>query len=230
MPRISIIIPVLNEAERIVHSLTLLQPLRNQDVELIVADGGSTDNTILLSSPLADHVLLAPRGRGSQMNAGAERANGDILMFLHADTFLPENALLEVREAISKDACWGRFDVTISGTLGGLGMVAFMMNLRSRLTGIATGDQCIFVTRQAFMASGGYPDIPLMEDITLSTQLRRIRRPACLYAKVFTSGRRWEKHGLWRTILAMWRLRLHFFLGASPVNLAREYGYAPRDC
>ena len=229
MSSISIIIPVLDEAKEIVHSLALLQPLRSQDVELIVADGGSTDNTIQYSSPFADLVLLAPCGRGRQMNAGAERANGSILLFLHADTFLPENALLEVRQAISKGACWGRFDVTISGAIGGLGMVAFMMNLRSRLTGIATGDQGIFVTRQAFMASGGFLDIPLMEDIVFSTQLRRIGRPACLHAKVVTSGRRWEKHGLWRTILAMWRLRLRFFLGASPVDLAREYGYVPRD-
>jgi rSAM/selenodomain-associated transferase 2 len=163
------------------------------------------------------------------MNAGAARARGATLLFLHADTHLPAGAVDAVAAAIAAGACWGRFDVAIEGRLAGLGMVATMMNLRSRLTGIATGDQAIFVTLVAFEQVGGFPDLPLMEDIALSTRLKRIARPACLRQRVVTSGRRWEKHGLWRTILAMWRLRLRFFFGADPQALAREYGYAPRQ-
>ena len=109
-----------------------------------------------------------------------------------------------------------------------LPIVAALMNGRSRLTGIATGDQAIFVTRDAFARVGGFPDIPLMEDIAFSSAMRRIARPACLAEKVTTSGRRWEKHGVWRTILTMWWLRLRFWFGVSPQTLAREYGYVPR--
>lgn len=226
---LSIIVPVLDEAAGIAVALAPLQPLRRAGVEVIVVDGGSRDTTPTLAAPLADRVLDAPRGRGSQMNAGAAQARGDILLFLHADTRLPDTALAAIAEAVAAGACWGRFDVTIAGRIAGLGMVAAMMNLRSRLTGIATGDQALFVTRAAFEQAGGFPDISLMEDIVLSRRLRRIARPACLYERVVTSGRRWEKHGLVRTILAMWRLRLRFFLGADPRALALEYGYAPRE-
>jgi rSAM/selenodomain-associated transferase 2 len=226
---LSIVVPVLDEATGIAAALAPLQPLRQAGVEVLVADGGSRDATLEVATPLADLVLVAPRGRGSQMNAGAARARGATLLFLHADTRLPAGAVDAVAAAIAAGACWGRFDVAIEGRLAGLGMVATMMNLRSRLTGIATGDQAIFVTRAAFEQVGGFPDLPLMEDIALSTRLKRIARPACLRQRVVTSGRRWEKHGLWRTILAMWRLRLRFFFGADPQALAREYGYAPRQ-
>lgn len=226
---LSIVVPVLDEAVGIAAALAPLQPLRQAGVEVLVVDGGSRDATLEVATPLADLVLVAPRGRGSQMNAGAARARGATLLFLHADTRLPAGAVEAVVAAIAAGACWGRFDVAIEGRLAGLGMVATMMNLRSRLTGIATGDQAIFVTRVAFEQVGGFPDLPLMEDIALSTRLKRIARPACLRQRVVTSGRRWEKHGLWRTILAMWRLRLRFFFGADPQALAREYGYAPRQ-
>lgn len=226
---LSIVVPVLDEAVGIAAALAPLQPLRQAGVEVLVVDGGSRDATLEVATPLADLVLVAPRGRGSQMNAGAARARGATLLFLHADTRLPAGAVEAVVAAIAAGACWGRFDVAIEGRLAGLGMVATMMNLRSRLTGIATGDQAIFVTRAAFEQVGGFPDLPLMEDIALSTWLKRIARPACLRQRVVTSGRRWEKHGLWRTILAMWRLRLRFFFGADPQALAREYGYAPRQ-
>lgn len=226
---LSIVVPVLDEAVGIAAALAPLQPLRQAGVEVLVVDGGSRDATLEVATPLADLVLVAPRGRGSQMNAGAARARGATLLFLHADTRLPAGAVEAVVAAIAAGACWGRFDVAIEGRLAGLGMVATMMNLRSRLTGIATGDQAIFVTRAAFEQVGGFPDLPLMEDIALSTRLKRIARPACLRQRVVTSGRRWEKHGLWRTILAMWRLRLRFFFGADPQALAREYGYAPRQ-
>lgn len=226
---LSIVVPVLDEAAGIAAALAPLQRLRQAGVEVLVVDGGSRDATLEVATPLADLVLVAPRGRGSQMNAGAARARGATLLFLHADTRLPAGAVDTVAAAIAAGACWGRFDVAIEGRLAGLGMVATMMNLRSRLTGIATGDQAIFVTRAAFEQVGGFPDLPLMEDIALSTRLKRIARPACLRQRVVTSGRRWEKHGLWRTILAMWRLRLRFFFGADPQALAREYGYAPRQ-
>jgi rSAM/selenodomain-associated transferase 2 len=163
------------------------------------------------------------------MNAGAAQATGDILLFLHADTQLPPTALMRITEAMAGGALWGRFDVRIEGRIAGLGMVASLMNWRSRLTGIATGDQAIFTTRKAFAQLGGFAEIALMEDIVLSGMLRKLARPACLREKVITSGRRWEKHGLWRTIFKMWGLRLRFYLGASPSVLAREYGYAVHD-
>jgi rSAM/selenodomain-associated transferase 2 len=227
--RLSIILPVLNEADGIVQALEPLQGLRRLGAEIIVVDGGSRDATAGLAMPLADCVIVADRGRGRQMNAGAARAGGDILLFLHADTLLPPSAAERVAMAITGGACWGRFDVRIAGTHPGLALVARMMNWRSRLTGIATGDQAIFVTRQAFREVGGFPPIPLMEDIVLSSRLRALGRPACLADKVLTSGRRWEQHGLLRTILAMWWLRLRFFFGVSPQALAREYGYVPDE-
>lgn len=224
-PTISIVIPVLNEAAGIVPVLERLQGFRRQGAEIIVVDGGSGDGTADNARPLADCVIASPRGRGRQMNAGAAQATGEILLFLHADTLLPASALSSVSTAIARGANWGRFDVQIEGSISGLAMVAFMMNWRSRLSGIATGDQAIFVTRAAFQRQGGFPAIPLMEDIALSRALRKTAWPARLADKVSTSGRRWEKHGLLRTILSMWWLRLRFFLGASPHALAREYGY-----
>lgn len=228
-PDVSIILPVLNEAGGIVQVLERLQAFRTQGAEIIVVDGGSTDGTPQLARPLVDCVTTAPRGRGRQMNAGAAGATGGILLFLHADTTLPPAALTAIAEAIGQGARWGRFDVRIEGSIRGLGMVAFMMNWRSRLTGIATGDQAIFVTREAFQQLGGYKEIPLMEDIAFSAAMRKAGPPACLKEKVSTSGRRWEKHGLLRTILLMWWLRLRFHLGASPIDLAREYGYVPHE-
>jgi rSAM/selenodomain-associated transferase 2 len=228
--RLSIIIPVLNEAVRIPDVLTAIQPYRARGVEVIVADGGSGDQTVKLALPLCDQVVTAPRGRGAQMNAGAAAARGDILLFLHADTALPAEADRLVRDGLaSGDRAWGRFDVAIMGRHWLLPIVAFMMSLRSRLTGIATGDQAVFVLRDAFAAVGGFPDIPLMEDIVLSQRLKRLTPPLCLRERVITSGRRWEKNGVMRTIVLMWRLRLAFYLGAKPDDLARAYGYVPRD-
>ncbi|TXT31858.1 MAG: family 2 glycosyl transferase [Rhodocyclaceae bacterium] len=228
-PALSIIIPVLNEANGIVQVLERLQDFRSQGAEVIVVDGGSADGTAERARTLADCVTTSLRGRGLQMNVGAALAKGEILLFLHADTLLPPSALALVSEAVSNGACWGRFDARIEGSISGLGMVAFMMNWRSRLTGIATGDQAIFVTREAFQRHGGFPAIPLMEDIVFSNWMREEGTPACLSEKVTTSGRRWEKHGLLRTILMMWWLRLRFFLGASPNDLARAYGYIPHE-
>ena len=228
-PTLSIVIPTLNEAASIGSVLARLQDLRRRGAEVIVIDGGSTDGTLEEARLLADRAASAPRGRASQMNAGARLARGFVLLFLHADTILPDSADRRIAEALANQACaWGRFDVRIAGRHPMLAVVAVLMNLRSRLTGIATGDQAMFVRREAFEQVGGFPDIPLMEDISLSRSLKHLSRPASLAAKAVTSGRRWEKNGLFRTVLLMWRLRLAYFLGADPAKLARRYGYAPR--
>jgi rSAM/selenodomain-associated transferase 2 len=230
MPTLSIIIPVLDEAAMIADALAALEPCRARGAEIIVVDGGSRDATVETARPLADRVLAAPRGRGSQMNAGAAAARADVLLFLHADTQLPPDADRIIFLALEQSSrVWGRFDVTIAGRSPLLRVVAATMNLRSRLTGIATGDQAMFATREAFTKAGGFPAIPLMEDIVLSRRLKRMGRPVCLAARATTSGRRWERDGAVRTIVTMWRLRLAFFLGAEPAQLARRYGYGAGD-
>jgi rSAM/selenodomain-associated transferase 2 len=223
-PTLTIIVPMLNEEVGIAAALAALRPL---DAEIVAVDGGSSDKTLDLAEPLSDRLLRSARGRARQMNAGAAAGHGDILLFLHADTVLPAQADRLVREAIAGGAHWGRFDVRIAGNSAWFPLIAALMNLRSRLTGIATGDQAIFVRRTAFAQIGGFADIPLMEDILLSQRLKRLGRPACLRQKVVTSGRRWEQHGILRTVFTMWWLRLRFFLGADPAALASEYGYAP---
>jgi rSAM/selenodomain-associated transferase 2 len=221
---LSIIVPCLNEAEGICDMLAALAPLRARGAEVIVVDGGSTDGTAECAAPHADCVIGAPRGRAAQMNAGAARARNEILLFLHADTLLPESADALIVEGLKRSRRgWGRFDVAISGSHPLLRVVAWLMNVRSRLTGIATGDQAIFTTRSLFTAAGGYPAIALMEDIALSKQLKRFGPPLCLRHRLTASGRRWEKHGVVRTILLMWRLRLAYWLGADPGKLAVRY-------
>jgi len=224
--KLSIILPVLDEGERIAGALDRLADLRALGVEVIVVDGGSRDATVLRARMRADHVISGTRGRAPQMNAGAAKASGDVLLFLHADTRLPDDADHLVLDGLARsERAWGRFDVRIEGAHSLLSMIAGAMNIRSRLTGIATGDQAIFVRRKAFDAVGGFPAIPLMEDIVLSKRLKRISRPLCLRECVVTSGRRWEANGVLPTVLLMWRLRLAFFFGADPKQLARRYGY-----
>jgi len=230
MTRLSIVIPTLNEEASIAQALAALRPLRAAGCDVIVADGGSRDRTVEIARPLCDRVVTAPRGRGAQMNMGAAAAGGDVLLFLHSDTRLPDRAEhLVLRGLEDSGRVWGHFDVRIDGRHPLLPVVAVLINWRSRLTGIATGDQTIFVAKSAFAAAGGFPDIALMEDVVLTERLRRITRPLCLSARVTTSGRRWDEHGLVRTILLMWRLRLAHFFGADPNLLARAYGYAPRE-
>jgi rSAM/selenodomain-associated transferase 2 len=223
-PRLSIVVPTLNESAHIVACLRALAVLRSRGVEVIVADGGSADATVQGARPLADLVLQCPPGRARQMNFGAAQSRGPVLLFLHADTRLPEAALTAIEVALaSPRTLWGRFDVRIEGRPHLLRPVAWLMNLRSRCSGIATGDQAMFVRRESFLRVGGFPDQPLMEDIELSRRLRSLARPACLRQRVTTSGRRWERDGVWRTIALMWRLRWLYWIGTPPERLARLY-------
>ena len=217
--RLAVIVPTLNEAARIRAALEALAPLRSRGHPVIVVDGGSDDATAELAAPLCDLLLKAPRGRALQMNTGARATSATALVFLHADSRLPERADEHILRALDK-ACWGRFDVQIESRHPLLKIVGCAMNLRSRLTGIATGDQAIFVRRDAFP---GFPEIALMEDIAFSRAMKRRGRPACLRERVTTSGRRWEARGVLRTIVLMWRLRLLYALGVAPQRLAREY-------
>lgn len=246
--RVAIVVPVLNEAANMAELIGHLpQAGLDEACEVVVVDGGSSDDTpevarqllsaLLVHEPsvpvaLGAHapaastrwqVLPGPRGRARQMNAGASHTNTDALLFLHADTRLPPNGIAQLRSALQNGAVWGRFDVQIEGQPQMLRVVAAMMNLRSRISGIATGDQAMFMTRQAYEQAGGLPDQPLMEDIAMSERLKRMGPPACLRARVRTSGRRWEQGGVWRTIFLMWRLRLAYWLGAKPEALARAY-------
>jgi len=229
VPGLSIILPVLDEADIIADALAALAPLRQRGAEVIVVDGGSRDGTVDLARPAADRVIASPRGRAAQMNAGAALARGAVLLFLHADTRLPGSADALALAGLERSGrAWGRFDIAIAGRSPLLAIVAAAINFRSRLTRIATGDQAIFVSRDVFAAVGGFPDIALMEDVALSRALKRVSRPVCVAAKVPTPGGRWGQHGVLRTVVLMWRLRLAYFLGAEPATLARRYGYVPR--
>jgi rSAM/selenodomain-associated transferase 2 len=222
--RLSVIVPALDESAVIAATLRALQPLRAQRHEVIVVDGGSRDATARIARPLADRVHVTCKGRAQQMNSGARVASGDVLLFLHADSLLPADGALAIEQALHGGARWGRFDVSIAGTPRVLKLVAAMMNLRSRVTGIATGDHGIFVRRALFDEVGGFPAIALMEDVAICKRLKaRGGAPACLRTKVATSGRRWETRGPWRTIFTMWRLRFAYAMGADPAALARRY-------
>ncbi|MGF7161844.1 rSAM/selenodomain-associated transferase 2 [Rhodoligotrophos appendicifer] len=222
---LSIIIPTLNEGKRIGRTLRSLVPLRERGAEIVVVDGGSSDCTQEVAVPLADLVMGARRGRARQMNAGTTASKGHLLLFLHADTELSEEAMLALQSVLENETViWGRFDVRIGDGHSLLRIVAEMMNLRSRLTGIATGDQAIFVRRPALEDIGGFPDIPIMEDIAVSRRLKSLARPVCLGEKVTTSSRRWEKNGIVLTIALMWWLRLAYWAHVNPRTLARWYG------
>ncbi len=222
---ISIIIPTLNEAATISDTLAALQPMRKRGHQVILVDGGSQDSTFSIAKPLVDLALCSSAGRATQMNAGAGVAHGDLLWFLHADTHIPADTELLLEHLLrncTKE--WGRFDIRLSGNALSLRIIERMMNWRSRLSGIATGDQGIFIYRDTFERIGGFSDMPLMEDIDISRRLKRSSgMPLCLSHKLTTSSRRWEKHGVLPTIILMWRLRLAYWLGASPTDLARQY-------
>jgi rSAM/selenodomain-associated transferase 2 len=221
---LSIIVPTLNEADCIAATLRVLQPLRVRGAEVIVVDGGSEDATLAQARDHCDRTLVAPRGRARQQNAGASFARGDTLLFLHADTLVPPDVDALITEALrDKTIAWGRFDVRFYPASQPLALVAWAMNLRSRHTGIATGDQALFVRRSAFAQVGKFPDQPLMEDIALSKKLRTLSPPAALRARVTTAARRWQRYGVWRTIVRMWLLRFAYFVGVPAAQLSRHY-------
>lgn len=221
--KFSIIIPVLNEAEQIQSCLFSLLALR-KECEIIIVDGGSTDNTIAIAEQLidktVDKIISAEKGRAIQMNAGAKEAEGDMLVFLHADTLLPRKAFSFINSEVNQ---WGRFDIQLKGKSALLKLISVCMNWRSRLTGIATGDQVIFISTRLFDRVGGYPAISLMEDITISRSLKKIMPPVCLREKVICSGRRWENNGMFKTIFSMWNIRLRYFFGENTESLSRRY-------
>lgn len=221
--RLSIVIPARDEAQALPLLLADLRAVRAAGAEVIVVDGGSLDSTVALARLGADQVLHAPSGRARQMNAGAAAANGDYLWFVHADTRVDAPAVQRLLEVLDSAPLWGRFDVRLSGRALALRVIGSMISLRSRLTGIATGDQGIFVERSVFARMGGYADLPLMEDIELCRRLRKRARPCCVRPPLVTSSRRWEQHGTWRTVWLMWRLRLAYYCGAEPAELARRY-------
>ena len=222
--RISIVIPCLNEAAIARSRLLALQSLREAGHELILVDGGSSDGTPRIALPLVDQLRTCIPGRALQMNLGARTAKGRVIWFLHMDSEPPAGAAEAILAATLGEPGWGRFEVRLRGKAPLLRVVERMMNLRSRLTGIATGDQGVFVRRDIFEAAGGFPEIPLMEDIALSARLKRIARPARVRARLITSSRRWEHNGIWRTILTMWYLRTAYWLGVDPARLSRIYG------
>jgi rSAM/selenodomain-associated transferase 2 len=222
--RISIIIPVLNEEGSIETTLLPLQPMRSRGHEIIVVDGGSDDKTILLASALADRVLQVPKSRGGQMRRGAAESRNEVLWFLHGDTVTEPDADRSILEGLTAGHYgWGRFDVRLSGAHPLLRVVERCMNIRSRLSSIATGDQGIFVTRKFYDAVGGIPEIPIMEDIAFSRSLKKLGKPLCLKIPLKSSSRRWESQGMLKTILRMWRLRFAYACGADPRNLVRLY-------
>lgn len=223
--RLSIIIPILNEATRIPQLFEELEQLRQSNCEIIIVDGGSTDNSVEIAENSGFRVEKSTRGRAHQMNTGAEKASGSALLFLHADTQLPDTADTLIKKIFSDNpsSCWGYFRVRIGGHSKVLYIVGLMMNLRSYLTNIVTGDQVIFVKKEAFLKAGCFPEQLLMEDIELSKKLCRLSRPSCINCHVITSGRRWELYGVWKTIFLMWRLRWDYWRGVPANQLAEKY-------
>jgi rSAM/selenodomain-associated transferase 2 len=219
---ISVVVPVLNEEKTIAASLRNLVPLAPH--EIIVVDGGSVDSTRAICESFGVKVFTSERGRARQMNRGARQARGQVLLFLHADTRLPDSAFSDIAAALDDPRCLGgRFDVELEGEHWMLKVIGRMISYRSRATKVGTGDQAIFVRREAFEGMGGYPDIPLMEDIAFCRTLKRMGGVACLRSRVITSARRWEVDGLWRTILRMWTLKALYLAGVSPVRLKQFY-------
>jgi rSAM/selenodomain-associated transferase 2 len=220
--RVSVIIPVLNEVKAIGPALAALTALKPH--EIIVVDGGSGDRTRAVCARSSAKVLMTGPGRARQMNRGALEATGDVLLFLHADTRLPASAFRDIESALSDPRyLGGRFDVELDSDRWLLKAVGFMISLRSRLSKVGTGDQAIFVRRESLAKLGGFPDLPLMEDVAFCLMLKRAGEVACLRSKVVTSARRWEVDGVWRTIFKMWTLKLLYLAGVPPARLKRFY-------
>jgi rSAM/selenodomain-associated transferase 2 len=224
MSSISIVVPVLDDAPALRRLLDDLDAIPGMSAQRIVVDGGSGDGSYALAQRRADVVLRAARGRARQLAAGIAVADRDWIWMLHADARIDASAWHALTRAIATDNTrWGRFDVRLDGSHPAFRMIEAMMNLRSRWTGICTGDQGIFVRRDLLELIEGIPDQPLMEDIELTKRLRRHARPVCLDAALGVSSRRWQQRGIVATVLLMWRLRLQYFFGASPETLVRAY-------
>jgi len=221
--KLSIVIPTLNESDQIELCLNKLQSLRNRGHEIIVVDGGSNDNTVSLASPLSDRIIQSEKSRSIQMNTGAAAASGHCILFLHVDTVLPEDVPGLFSRIKDIENVWGRFDIRLSGRARLFRIVEKCMNIRSRLTGIATGDQVIFVGKELFNKVNGFPEIALMEDIAISRLLINYSKPVCLSEKVVSSSRRWEKNGIMKTIIKMWILRLLYYFQYNTNKLAKHY-------
>ena len=223
--RLSIIIPVLNEERTIAGAVDNLGCVER--CEIIVVDGGSTDRTAEVVRDGPARLVVAARGRAAQMNQGARHAAGDVLLFLHADTRLPATAGADVEGSMTDPGCvGGRFDIRLDSPRPLLRVVGHMISLRSRLTRVATGDQAIFVRRTVFEGLGGFPEIPIMEDVAFCRALKRQGRIACLRSRVVSSARRWEQNGPVRTILLMWALKALYLAGVAPARLKRLYSEA----
>ncbi|WP_435978873.1 TIGR04283 family arsenosugar biosynthesis glycosyltransferase [Psychrobacter sp. DM4] len=232
---VSIIIPILNEADNLPHLFAHINGLNPAPKEVIMVDGSSNDNSLALAKQMIKsltidsqsatdwQVVESKAGRATQMNEGAALATGDVLLFLHADTILPTASILDIARVMYQGAKWGRFDVRLDSPDWTLKLVGQMINLRSRLSSIATGDQAIFIKRKVFEEINGYPNQALMEDIEVSKRLKSIGKPACLKSKVTTSARRWRQHGTWRTIALMWQLRFDYWRGVSADNIKKRY-------
>ena len=224
MQSFSIIVPVLNEEVFLTRYLNVFRRFLNDGHEIIIIDGGSSDNSARLTQELGCKVLISKPSRGLQQHVGALQSENEILLFLHADTNLPNDAFSLIHQALkSSNKSWGRFDVSFSNSSLIYKIIAWMMNKRSCLTGIVTGDHIIFTTRSSYFKSGGFADIPIMEDIDISKRLKLISKPICLKHKVVTSSRKWEQQGVSKTIIKMWCLRTLFFFGVSSKRLARLY-------
>lgn len=221
--RICIVIPMLNEAAGIAGALDRLQPLRARGHKVVAVDGGSTDGTPAACAGRVDELRESSPGRARQMNAGAEGRQEELLLFLHADSELPADAEASLQGFYDSGRPWGRFDVRLSGSHWSFRVIERMINWRSRLTGIATGDQGFFIRREVFEALGGFAEVPLMEDVELSGRLRAGARPFCIGSPMVTSSRRWEEHGICRTVLLMWQLRLAYWRGVPPADLVKRY-------
>lgn len=222
--KVSIIVPMLNEAITLPELLEHLLMFKRRGCEIILVDGGSSDGSIAIAQAIGFPVICSDAGRARQMNKGAAHTTGNLLLFLHADTRLPTNAI-ELIEGLTRDGQyqWGRFDVAIKGKSPLLKMIAWMINWRSALSGVATGDQAIFILRSTFFRIGGFPEQPLMEDIELCRRLKKHLRPARVSARVVTSGRRWDERGVWSTVFLMWRLRWHYWRGVPAEKIAAAY-------
>jgi rSAM/selenodomain-associated transferase 2 len=221
--KLSVIVPMLNEAGAIGATLAAIR-VGAPDAEIVVVDGGSADGSVEIARPRCEVVIIGERGRAQQMNAGAARSSGEAMVFVHADTIVPESFARDIETALADPSVvGGRFDIRLDDDHPLCVLIGALISLRSRISRTATGDQAIFVRRTTFDALGGFPDLPICEDLDFARRLKRAGRVACLRTKVITSARRWRRGGILRTSIRMWTIRLLYLAGVSPSRLSRMY-------